>query len=559
MPSPTPPRRALAVLRPAPWAIALTLCVGALAVLICVGLWASRLGDPPAWAFDCDDTTCTDLWIDARRYYLGVSAGAGVAAVLGWLLGGFAVPARPVPAAPSVAAPEPVLRADDAPASAPAPAQAPAPAPAPAPPSPAPRGRRATEVWRLLGVMLLAGALLVGAGWLAISVSRPMGLAGAGVAVAVAAGGAWRWMRPGAASDRTAYWMAGAGTGVPLLVLGLVCLHPVAFVVTMLVVAAPLRGIPMLSALLLAGAVVTGRLLPRQAAVESRASGGAARPVPARPDAGRLVTAFAVVALLALGVRAAWPVDAPADDAWVDAARSEAPEGAGTEVGPGGRSDSDGSADGGSTSGDGSTGSGEGTADGTLAGRPRDPESSPPMDASDLPECAAGNLAISAGGWDWWTGNSAGALTATNDGEEACAVRGTPELTLTQSGEEIALRPEPLTHLEATEQPEDGIGLRPGDSARSLLYWPGYRTAADQETPQTLTLRLAPGGAPQSVDLSGSGSDDPETPGSGDDAPAAAARDEVGPGEAPFDLVPGVPGGAVIEVGPWERVPAPAG
>lgn len=42
------------------------LIVASLAVLEAVGIHASRLGADPRWAFDCDDTTCEQLWAEAR-------------------------------------------------------------------------------------------------------------------------------------------------------------------------------------------------------------------------------------------------------------------------------------------------------------------------------------------------------------------------------------------------------------------------------------------------------------------------------------------------------------
>lgn len=490
-------RRSLAALRPSPLVVVPALFGVSLAVLICTGLWASRLGDPPAWAFDCNGTTCTDLWIDARRHYLGITAAAGFVATAGWFLGGYLVPSRSVPVRTS-------------------------------------RPSRATRCGHLIGVLLLAAALLTGAGWLTIAASRPLGLAAAGIAAAVAVLGAWRWMRPGAASDRGAYWMASVGVGAPLSVLGLLALHPAVFLVTVLVMGTPLLGIPVLCVLLAIGIALAGRLLPRHAAGGKtvRTAGDSdseQSPMRALPAASGLSTALAVAVILTLGVLAAWPVDAPAADAWKDSAPD-------TSAGPGVGSEGE-AADG---AGSGTGGSDSGGAGVTSETSPAaDGLATPPVDAAGLPACEPELLLVTAGGWDWWTGNSAATLTATNVGDTSCALRGIPDVTLEQGGRAIALRTEPLTHLEAAEQPEGGVGLLPGSSAVSRLYWPGYRTAADQETPQTLTLRLAARGETLPVRFT----------------------DSVGvdPGVAPFDLRAGVPGGAVIEIGPWEVPAAPVG
>lgn len=98
---------------------------------------------------------------------------------------------------------------------------------------------------------------------------------------------------------------------------------------------------------------------------------------------------------------------------------------------------------------------------------------------------------------------------------------------------------------------ESGAGgrLRPGgqhratvreDTARSRLYWPGYRTAADQRTPQQLTMRISAAEEPVPVAFL-------STP-PGDDH-----------GPAPFDLKAEVEGGAVIEVSRREADPVSAG
>jgi hypothetical protein len=71
-------------------------------VMLVVGVWASRLGDPPGWQFDCQDTnSCEDLWISARHHYWAVAAGAAAVAVGGWVVIGTGLPeGRPAAGGP---------------------------------------------------------------------------------------------------------------------------------------------------------------------------------------------------------------------------------------------------------------------------------------------------------------------------------------------------------------------------------------------------------------------------------------------------------------------------
>lgn len=63
--------------------------VGAcLVVLTAVAVHSAALGPNPDWLFDCNDTTCEDLWITARVHYRSVGVAALAVGVLGWLLVG---------------------------------------------------------------------------------------------------------------------------------------------------------------------------------------------------------------------------------------------------------------------------------------------------------------------------------------------------------------------------------------------------------------------------------------------------------------------------------------
>ncbi|WP_345075764.1 DUF4232 domain-containing protein [Brachybacterium paraconglomeratum] len=502
-------RRADGLRSPAVGVLAAALVFAGIVVLLVVGIWASRLGDSPSWAFDCNDTTCTDLWADARGHYLRVAAGAGLTTLLGAALWSVALPPRAVP-----------LREGP---------------------------RRA--LLRLITPMLLAAVALWSAFWLALAVSRPIGLAVVLLALLLATLTTWRWQRPGAESDRTAYLSAGLGVMAPALVGGVLALHPLGLLAAVLLFGHPWLGVVVLAVVLLAGSILMGRLLPRtedvpraDAAVQTPATGSlpdtalhpAGTDTAAAEDAAAgngtaasprrrvnvLLTYAALAAILTVAVLAARPVDAPAADAWkyAGASGSEARNDAGTGAGDDRAPSEPGPA-------------GTGTAAPTTA---------PEIEAAGLPPCRPQSLQLVAEGWDGITGNSVATLRATNIGATSCALRGMPELMLTQGGEEIELRPEPLAHLEPAVEMADGIGLAPGSSARSRLYWPGYRTAADQETPQTLTVRTDPAEVPMTVTF----------------LPTSYGDD---PGPAPFDLKAGVEGGAVIEIGAWEAAPSSGG
>ena len=497
-------RRADGLRPPAVGVLAAALVLAGIVVLLVVGLWASRLGDSPEWAWDCNDTTCTDLWADARGHYLRVAAGAGLTTLLGAALCSVALPRQAVPRREG--------------------------------------SRRA--LLRLIAPMLLAAVMLWGALWLALAVSRPVGLAVALLALLLATLTAWRWQRPGAESDRTAYLSAGLGVVAPALVGGVLAFHPPGLLAAVLLLGSPWLGAVVLAFVLLAGSALMGRLLPRtqdvprsDAAAQAPATGpppdtarNAAAEEAAAADAGTaasprrrlsvLLTSAALAAILVASVLAARPVDAPSADAWKYAGAS------GSETGK--------------ETGTGASAAGDRVPSAPALAGTAAPTAVSEIDAAGLPPCRSQSLQLVAEGWDGLIGNSVATLRATNVGATSCALRGVPELMLTQGGEEIGLRPEPLAHLEPAVERADGIGLAPSNSARSRLYWPGYRTAADQETPQTLTVRTDALEVPVTVSF----------------LPTSSGDD---PGPAPFDLQAGVEGGAVIEIGSWEASPSPDG
>lgn len=216
-------RRADGLRPPAVGVLTAALVLAGIVVLLVVGLWASRLGDSPERAWDCNDTTCTDLWVDARGHYLRVAAGAGLTTLLGAALCSVALPRQAVPRREG--------------------------------------SRRA--LLRLIAPMLLAAVMLWGALWLALAVSRPVGLAVALLALLLATLTAWRWQRPGAESDRTAYLSAGLGVIAPALVGGVLAFHPLGLLAAVLLLDSPWLGAVVPAFVLLAGSALTGRLLPR--------------------------------------------------------------------------------------------------------------------------------------------------------------------------------------------------------------------------------------------------------------------------------------------------------
>jgi hypothetical protein len=142
-------------------------------------------------------------------------------------------------------------------------------------------------------------------------------------------------------------------------------------------------------------------------------------------------------------------------------------------------------------------------------------------------------------------GDSGAMIRATHRGARDCVLTGAPHLEIMQGGSRIALKEEPLVGQDdgSGQVQKHGakdaatVGLRPGDTASAPLFWSGYRNAADQETPQQVTVRLTDDGDAVRAELEPMG----EGP----------APDEPAP--APFDLKAGVPGGAEIRIGHWQE------
>ncbi|GAA1283983.1 hypothetical protein GCM10009609_56140 [Pseudonocardia aurantiaca] len=149
----------------------------------------------------------------------------------------------------------------------------------------------------------------------------------------------------------------------------------------------------------------------------------------------------------------------------------------------------------------------------------------PPVDASIA--CTPDDLVWATTGWDAAMGTRAVTVVATHDGPGPCYVDGFASITLSQGGRALQLTVEPGSVAEpGSPVTAARVGIAPGGSAYFGLLWKGYGAAADEESPQSLSVVLPGAASPSDVPLSG--------------------------GPAPFDLVDG---GTVV-VGPWQPGPA---
>ena len=263
--------------------IGVMLMVASLAVVTAVGIHASALGDDPAWAFDCNDTTCTDLWAGPRLHYRRIALASFATGILGWALRGIGLSSS---------------------------AQHPIPA----------RGRPATMAWSSLALVAAASSIGAAFGGLVVAgaVSIPAGLA---VVSAVGVLSTWVMsvrLRYIGASSRTAWFGAGGvlAAGCATMVVATGLLFPVLFVVAPLlaVVIAPVGSLVALA--LLRASLGRG---PSVAKPDARSpEHSVLTVVPGnRWSAARLLPLLAVGALIAaLAIWAGWPVPALPADAW---------------------------------------------------------------------------------------------------------------------------------------------------------------------------------------------------------------------------------------------------
>jgi len=457
-------------------ALGWVLLVAAMVVLVVVGFHAARLGRDPAFLFDCDDVNqCEDLWLDARTHYRMVTLIAALAAAAGWFLAGTGRTA-PVPSTPPMDARHPR----------------------------SPR-RRGVDAPALLAAIPLLDMLALLLGVLALPQS--LNLVGAvlvGSATTAAVLGR-RFLDVRGREARDAHRLAGtvAATTAGVGLLG---------VLPLLVAWASAWPI---GVILTCAALVWRGLWFRSLA---RTSDGATSSAPVEAEAPPRVLwsvlAPGAVAIALLAAWAAWPVAAPPADATPPDNVVPPPPPAPAPV------------------------------PGTASADPtRDPQARPTPVAvpPDMPACAPEELTLQVTGFDSAMGKSGAGIRAANTASQPCALRGRPVITIVQGGDPIDLRPVPMDDRTgevpaaalAREDPDSGAVLAPGGTATAGLFWPGYRDAADQTTPQSVSVALTVGGPPIPAAITGDGT----VSGS--------------PGPAPFDLKDGVPGGAELRGGAW--------
>lgn len=455
--------------------LGLVLLLASLGVMLAAGPHSARL-DIDSFVLDCDDEFCGPLWDGPRQHYRTLALAAAGGAVVGWLLAAWARPVRS-------ALPEDGHRP--------------------------PAG---------FGAVVVADVLTLSVAVPASLVAPPLGAAVLGIGITGVALLGWRTLRAVGVRDRAAWIQAG---GLGLLGLAGAVLAASAALRSAadagplgdLLLVAPLT-LPLLHVLLFRAAAHARRDGPGRAT----ASGGAPTPDPRAPIRWSIAAPGALAILLVAGA-AAVPAPEPADPVALPT-----PEATLLEPTLRGPTPPAGSAQAPAPS---------------LP--PAPPTPSPSAVPADVPDCGEGDVELRLGGFDSAMGDSAAGLTARNTGGRACTLRGRPALTIVQGGDPIDLRPVPagamlqaLTAEEAAAEPSGlGVILEPGGEATADLFWPGYRHAADQTTPQSVSVTLGDGGPAAPAPVA-----DPGTPG-------------WHPGPAPFDLQDDVPGGAELRVGLW--------
>lgn len=137
--------------------------------------------------------------------------------------------------------------------------------------------------------------------------------------------------------------------------------------------------------------------------------------------------------------------------------------------------------------------------------------------------CAPDDLDVRLVGWDAAMGSTSVGIRARNRSASACAVDGVPVLRLSQGGRELRLTYVPGSPGDRFLGGARRVGIAPGGTADAAVLWRGYRNAADETTPQTLTVAVFPG------------------------RPVVVPVDGPGGSVAPFDLVDG----GRVEVSGW--------
>lgn len=436
-----------------------TILVLSVAVLCIVGAHASGLGSDPAWAFDCDDTTCEDLWIGPRTHDRLVAAGCCLAILAGWAVTGLGLSSSSAP-----------------------PSEHPAPWASVVPPPPWLVLLAAPTCAAALGAFLTAGSL-------------PWGLAGAAAPMLVAGVCAWLGLRSRGCPSRAAWYVAAGEVLLSILVTATVT----ALAFELLSVAAIPAGTVAGGVGACLAHVLVGRRWRRQASRRSGPQPGhRSGPQPGQgqepgPGPGRgthavVVDALCMLALLSLAAWAAWPVPAAPADAWQtqgsaqDSAQDQvpAPSPSATATPP------------------------------TPSPSSLGPDAQPiagSLEAHGLADCAAGDLEVVITGWSAAMGDTAAAIEVTNTGSRPCALRGRPHVSLHQDGEDLELTVDTLPASRGIDEgkTQEDIGMSPGARAQATLFWKGYGRAADTSTPQQAEITIGDSGPVPAEFLSGVG------------------------------------------------------
>lgn len=258
---------------PHPSVVGATMLGLAPVVLVVTGIHASALGQDPAWAFDCNDTTCVDLWREPRMHYRMIALACCGAVLSGWIVTGL-----------DLSTTQTVRER---------------------------RHRSRPRALSLSTCLVLLGAPICSAvaGSVLAAASIPIGLAG-GVVPALAAGiMAWNSLRVEGHASRAAWYLAGGE-----LLLGLIVTVSVAAMTfPLLFIAAAVAGsVP-------GGVAVAGvhLVLCRQGPDEAAGIGPFCEDSSPRPSRSRMADVICMLVLLGLSVWAAWPVPAPPADAWM--------------------------------------------------------------------------------------------------------------------------------------------------------------------------------------------------------------------------------------------------
>lgn len=108
--------------------------------------------------------------------------------------------------------------------------------------------------------------------------------------------------------------------------------------------------------------------------------------------------------------------------------------------------------------------------------------------------CRPQDLTLTGGGWDFTMGKGSMTITAHNTSTAACQLDGIPHIRIAQGGKDLDLTYEPGS-AENIGQPGTPrrVGVPADGTAQVVLWWPGYRNAADQKTPQRLYAAVVPG------------------------------------------------------------------